>query len=417
MPSKASPGACATFRSWKVILNDGSTYLPMGTETQAVKSNWTNTATFGENLKGWRQLLRDGQSATTSLSGSKATVRVQTGKLEFTSNFGVERRASLGGIIGNLSVQPPASPAALNETKANAEALGRFATKVVSARSAIQGGVVVGELGQTLRMIKNPARGLRRLVDDWLGVARRLRSARRIGSLAAHRRAVAQNLADSWLEYAFGWKPLLNDVRDGCKALDSYHAGQPLAVKRVTSTAKTSEFVSEASSIQGAGLASWKETSRTMSHVLVIYRGAVRVKPIDPKQMDPALFGFSPEQFLPTAWELIPYSFLIDYFTNIGDIVYGWSSLICQLAWCNRTARKTYVVTRGASCDKSLNSNLQSCTPSTIIAETTSVDRQKYNGTTVPDFQWELPSFGSLRWLNLAALVASRRSDRSWSYD
>jgi hypothetical protein len=155
----------------------------------------------------------------------------------------------------------------------------------------------------------------------------------------------------------------------------------------------------------------------------VIYRGAVRVEPKDPKEMDPALFGFSPEQFLPTAWELLPYSFLIDYFTNIGDIIYGWSTLTADLAWCNRTSRKWFERTVICNSDLSFAKTLipdmtvVTGTPSKSVVTKTSVSRAEYNGTLIPDFTFELPSFGSLRWLNIAALIASRGNDRKWSYD
>jgi hypothetical protein len=133
--------------------------------------------------------------------------------------------------------------------------------------------------------------------------------------------------------------------------------------------------------------------------------------------MDAALFGFSPEQFLPTAWELVPYSFLIDYFTNIGDIIAGWSSLLVPLKWANKTTRKTNEVTRVAMSDKSLTANFQSGTPAIVVGRNTYVVRAKYSGTTVPDFDLRVPSLGSQRWLNIAALIASRKSDRSWVFD
>jgi len=51
------------------------------------------------------------------------------------------------------------------------------------------------------------------------------------------------------------------------------------------------------------------------------------------------LFGFQPSEFLPTAWELLPWSFLADYFSNIGDCLTAWSTVTdkVEVAYINRT--------------------------------------------------------------------------------
>lgn len=419
MPSKSTPQGASIPVSWKEILFDGSTYYPQGgVETTTAHATWVNSVTLGENLKGWRQLLRDGENATTSLTGVLSSVRYQSGRIEWRSPIGVVRQSVLGGGCG-LSVSLPSDPNSLNLSSSDSEALGKFVSKVVSARAALQGGVFIGELGQTLRMIRNPAQGLRRLVTDWQTEARLIRQGHRVGSLASRMRRVAQNLGDAWLEHAFGWKPLLNDIDGGCKALAESYVGRPLSTRRITASAETKSSVTDTSAIYGGGLAFWRVRERLTGTTMVIYRGALRIEARDPKTMDPALFGFSPEQFLPTAWELVPYSFLIDYFTNIGDIINGWSSLLVPLKWCNRTTRKYYQALRIADCNKDITNGwaLQSCKPATVIATTTRVSRAKYNGTTVPDFHFRMPGSGSLRWLNLAALIASRGNDRSWTFD
>jgi hypothetical protein len=153
---------------------------------------------------------------------------------------------------------------------------------------------------------------------------------------------------------------------------------------------------------------------------MVIYRGAVRVEARDPRVMDPALFGFDLQSFLPTVWELVPYSFLIDYFSNISDVVLGWSHLFTKLAWSNRTVRQWIEVT-SRSYDhpgwQGYAPYSATYVPATFVGTKTSVSRRAYSGTFVPEVTLKVPSLGSLRWLNIAALVASRKSDRSWRYD
>jgi hypothetical protein len=52
-----------------------------------------------------------------------------------------------------------------------------------------------------------------------------------------------------------------------------------------------------------------------------------------------------------------------------------------------------------------------------VIISKSTVSRGPYNGTFVPSLTFEIPGLGSGRWLNIAALVAARRSDRSFKYD
>jgi hypothetical protein len=133
--------------------------------------------------------------------------------------------------------------------------------------------------------------------------------------------------------------------------------------------------------------------------------------------MDPALIGFDLSSWAPTVWELIPYSFLIDYFSNIGDVIVGWSNLGIQLSWCNRTSRKTIEYTDQTVPHPNWGGYAVSHAPAKYFCAKRSVSRATYTGTLVPDVDFEIPDLGSKKWLNIAALIASRNADRKWFYD
>jgi hypothetical protein len=379
------------------------------------QATWTDTVTHGDSLPDWRQALKEGRDASTSLSGSRSQVGVISANLKFISNFFNSYILVQGAHFCNVA--PPAGdPDALSSANTEALALGKFAQKVNQIEGTLQGGVVLGELRQTLQMLRSPAQGLRRLVDDQRGILARIRAQRRLGSIILHKRKIAENLADAWLELQYGWRPFLSDVKAACEALDIYTTGQSVVTRRVTAVETTNEIGTRSVSTQGESIALVDTYSQSNNHIQVIFRGALRVEAHHPGSMDARLLGFRPKDFLPTAWELIPYSFLVDYFSNIGGIIYGMSNLGTRLSWCNRTTRRSIEALRGTlphpQGGVTVTGNY-----ARIIAVKTTIQRVKYTGHGVPPLAFRIPSFRSLKWLNIAALVASRKSDRTWSFD
>jgi hypothetical protein len=389
-------------------------------------SKWTNTVTFGDNVPDWRKNLRDGIDATTTMDGSQIVARYTPGysrywrpKTSLTSPL-----IYLSEVSGSHQINmvpPTGDPSGIDSSKSNSQALGKFARRISEVNMAFNGGVFLGELTQTLQTIKNPAKGLRNLVDNWGTTARRIRGSR-VYPLAFRKQKVAEALADSWLEVQFGWRPLLRDIDDGCRALAVINGGRSSSTQRITAHGKSEANVTHTLGGGGESLAVWSTETVAKDVCKVIFRGAMRVEAVDPRTMDPKLLGFNPENFLPTAWELIPYSFLIDYFTNIGDIINGWSHLLTRLAWCNRTEIKEKHIESSSWSnlklvkDGSSVATGMSITPAKSVFVKRRVLRAKYTGTYVPSFQLEVPRIGSLKWLNIAALIASRNGDRSWSY-
>jgi len=395
-------------------------------QTVPGSSTWTNFVTHGDNVPGWREALRTGNSATTNLTGTKTEVRVLSGHHIWArpgTGFGpgyivlMERSGNCG-----LSVAPPAgNPGTIGETKANNAALRKMVNKIIEANQSFQGGVFLGELRQTLTSIKNPARALRNSIDSWRYGAVRLRNRRDFRNVrfTPLKDNVHQALTDSWLEAQFHWKPLLNDIDSGAKALAEIGTGQSLSTGSLRAEATVSESAEEIIGSGSESIGKWVESELRLDDCQVIYRGAMRVNPRNSALMAPTLLGFNPASFIPTAWELVPYSFLIDYFTNIGDILNGWSILGTALSWANKTTRKSFTWTRTSRPTKALAFPTSTASGSTaqVVIKRTSVSRSDYTGGNfTPRFELEIPGFQSNKWLNIAALVVGRDSDRRFRF-
>jgi hypothetical protein len=223
-------------------------------------------------------------------------------------------------------------------------------------------------------------------------------------------------VADTWLEYVFGWEPLVNDINDGARALANYKykdLKRPKYLKAVA-TVEDSEILdcNEAN----VGACQFHGEWHQVKSFKTIYRGVYAATSTFPLPiMAPKLFGFNLREFVPTVWELLPYSFLIDYFTNIGDILNAWSYQRFGLAWSNRTQIRK--IDWKLSITPNYKSSFFTYEPWQPIGVSFTaphchmrrkeISRGSYEGNFVPDIQFEIPGFKSKKWLNIAALFAT----------
>lgn len=385
---------------------------------QNYSESFETSVTYGDNIPGWRYLIANGLDATTSLvgtqyGGSRGSGIVQHKALwnkETPVQDGFYERSQMEGNIVNLQM-PTGNPSGISLTVADNAAKAKFIQKALEVTHQFQGGTFLGELGKTLKMIRNPAQAFRRGITDYTNDLKKVvRASRSAGGRQLTARVV-KTAADSWLEYQYGWKPLLSDVENGAKALARLEESTP-TFKRITAYGENETVTSSSDhSIHGYAYTSAYDSDYTK----VVYRGAVRVTPPVRKTMAQSLLGFDLASFVPTAWELTPYSFLVDYFTNIGDIIQGWSYLRGNLSWVNRTAIQEKRVTAGPGgwgnylAFQSIHTN--SIFPIILVPQEKlwkrQISRAKFTGSLVPDFQFELPN-SSTKWINIGGLLASK---------
>lgn len=386
---------------------------------------YSNSVTFGDNVHDWKKRIRRNQSATTSLIGTMYEGLIILGPTvtRYTRNdgpksFEVETYEREYSIVPNSThyFSPSATGlSSINVDEANNAAKSDFLKRLIRHNRQVAGGVVLGELRETLSMIRNPAKALRRRVSDWQTSAKKLRSRsarRNRGPVDRRTRAVNKDLAESWLEHSFGWTPLLSDIDDASRALNrrNEYVGEPKPI--FGEGGRETALEDSVSYLTGNGCRIYYNFSRKrVTHVE--YFGKTRAYVMNPLKFNARLWGFDPRDFVPTIWELIPYSFLIDYFTNIGDVLEAWSWGRADLAWAEQRVLRQYSNTRTYWSVPSASNYYDSGSSSGGLTTNTSYKtRSPYVGGFIPSFHWRLPGFSSLKWLNIAALVAAKRSDR-----
>lgn len=146
--------------------------------------------------------------------------------------------------------------------------------------------VDVAESGQTVRLVQGA-------VDRVLSFARRLR------------RSPASTMADTWLEYQYGWKPALQTIYD----VANFSRNNLLSV---LVDASSIERLSVSDQYLHSGV---YPVNRSVNHTNVC-RFSCRLNIKNNTLYDvQRLTSLNP---LSIAWELVPYSFVVDWFVDIG---------------------------------------------------------------------------------------------------
>lgn len=146
---------------------------------------------------------------------------------------------------------------------------------------------------------------LKKTVGMVLGVAKKLRTLR------------DQRVVDNWLEARYGWRVLYYDIQDIIKAINRIDDKRKRFSERAGNTFKSSVPCSS-TVLNWAGVGLVHET--TWTEEWTISTGGRVVADIQPP-----VFQFNP---LKTGWELITYSFVVDWLFGIGTWIDAMSFLV-----------------------------------------------------------------------------------------
>jgi len=115
-----------------------------------------------------------------------------------------------------------------------------------------------------------------------------------------------------WLEFHFGWEPLVKDISAGLETLvdpfGSFHKIRGSA--RVLSSSTTTG---------GGGTSTWKRFDRFDTK----YRMSAVVKVLNTNETLLQQLGFT--NALSIAWEAVPFSFVVDWFGNVGQVLASYT--------------------------------------------------------------------------------------------
>lgn len=360
----------------------------------------------GDRNPRWKDQVRKQQNATTAMSGVFEDLEATVGGA--TINVGPSTQInSSSGYLAVSQLYAWWVPS-ISVPVADARAMQMYLKNAAEAQTRFQGLVFIGELRETIRMIRSPAKSLSDLIGRYY---KDLRDKKRTLGDKRWRRS----LSGIWLEHAFGWKPLLSDIESAVAAYEQHvlRPNQiPISGYGVNEGRGPANYNNGPQNLNfPTNCGNWVVSRMTKEAAVVRYRGMVTSTNNATLWGDRKLFGFSPEQFLPTAWELLPWSFLIDYFTNIGDIITATVVDKESIAWTNRSETVfryqdvSMLLNEAATKASFPDYRSHSSTGSTAKARIRTVVRSPGVGLYVPPLEFSLPGKPA-QWTNMTALLA-----------
>lgn len=375
----------------------------------------------GWKSSNWRALVRAGSQAgtpyTREVIGVESNHWTNVRYSQF-GNFGVcvhpppgyhpkQSRTDIYQSSPFQGVWPQHGPNQLS--RADSQAVARLRGEILAEYEHLNMLISLGELASTARQLVRPYEKMRLLMLAHLD-----RLASRLSRISARSKpkskklAVREALSSTWLETTLGVLPTISDTRSIAEALARYDSGADLrrgAVKGYGEVVSTTSVPPAASTIGGHARVWTNE--QTVTRDIVVYRAGLEVQSSPDK--NPAndvlrLCGFNPINFIPTVWEVIPFSWVVDYFVTIGQALNMNIVNTGNVKWIvkstKRDSRKTnwetpdisYIVkTLGTQCTGA------SGTPGKSVTFRTNVAREVVVGAKVP---YLIPRFKTLSEIN-----------------
>lgn len=414
----------------------GKKYATAGVPTIVILNSDVKTlVTTGRTRNGtanpkWKSMVRDGLNASTPFTGTEDVVlaRPIRGVIDVQARstthpeYSYPKHFECNGYFTSVNIPSVlgghhSSLASLVD--ADAIAVRRLHKEIDRVTHQFMGGVFVGQIGQALRMVLKPAKTLRSSMASYFTTLKKRGS----GVKPAARRKI---LSDTYLEYTFGWQPLLSDCRDAAIALArlSHNVEKSKFKVRGEILKQASQSVAMAPVNLSAVNFIFNKFEVKSSKACVYYYGSLQggllnsdgaYSKVSNLQ---SLCGFDLQSFAPTAWELVPWSFVIDYFSNVGDVISAYTHNTSIVKWLSRATTldsstelrviPDYQMTRVNVEQSGYPFSVWSVSLEAMTARSKATYRsvaRTQSAVPFPALHFEIPGFDSMKWVNLAALA------------
>lgn len=207
-------------------------------------------------------------------------------------------------------------------------------------RSDLMAGEMLGSLGQTVQMLRRPFSGGIKLFSEM----KKFRASR----MKRFGHSIVKASSDTWLEYRYGWKPLIMDGQTIIQLAGKKSSLTRRLVGRGSSHYTLPQEIAWSShgsgSVPGTHGATFKRTGNKTGRV---NSGVIaEVNFSSTSEQVAANLGLRAQDVPATVWELIPYSFVVDWFCNVGSWVTAItpsSTLTVRGSWTTKVETTSHI--------------------------------------------------------------------------
>lgn len=246
----------------------------------------------------------------------------------------------VGGSRFNSDIHFDTTLSETNATDASLSDKALLKARLKMKRADVNLGVAFAERNATARLLGDTATRMGKAFRNLK--AGRVRAAMRdLGISNSHREPKGSNVPNKWLELQYGWKPLVSDVYGACTALSKRDKSDWRVTAKATSSAN--QRVEK----------SFLDVSAGIVVAQVECSAFCRIDAIPENDLTMSLASLGVTNPLLVAWELVPYSFVVDWAWPVGtwleslDALLGYSksqhsvSLLTRAEWRGRGIRVT----------------------------------------------------------------------------
>lgn len=352
----------------------------------------------------FRAQIKAGKNATTAMTANLTNIdatpyNAQRTLISPSGTFHYEGAASSSLFqLGN-----PIGIDASRVGRVKNQAIGKFANNVRSAITSFAGPTFLAELRDTVRLLRNPTQGI---IDVCQAYKRAAEGQRRLWK----GKELDVHVAALWLQYAYALRPLVAEVESALETIRRLNKPEFAGVRGSADDEWQLHNLQFDDLIGGYLRASrdYRVSVKTGTRIVGAVKRAVAA---GPNPVIPSLSDLSgmlqPQEYLAAGVELIPFSFLAGYITNVNEILSATYLTNGNLAWTSMTQRTTAlrtVVVNPYYIDPPVGWKQGSTQIQSGIGQTEFKELKRTADVPVPGLQFEAPSLGQL--FNTAALAA-----------
>lgn len=311
----------------------------------------------------FKQLISEGKSATTPFDAVKFQAP-ETGESPFRLNCRIEdprynnpriQRDIITSVHSGVEyLSAPVVPNWDYGATQNRAAI-KIRQKIDQQTNKFAGVTFLGELRESIAMLRSPAKGLLDYAKTFNGkMETKVRYLKSVSAKANSARAKAKArenfrnaLSDLWLEFSFGWTPLAADVVGIIELIQK----DALKNSRLTSWHEDIDVVRDAlprGKVLPVGTGnpivelelSRVRTRTTRVRYIVGYSSQWTQPPEDSLAKLREFGGFTPSAAVLALYDLTPWSFLVDYFFTLGDVLQANLTSMDGVNWVNQTVHR-----------------------------------------------------------------------------